>query len=132
MRPPCWYGTVEFKNGKDRLTLDNPQRFMDLLTSMRGKRFELVLKDYDPASKSDRCYYFAEIVPAYAEHMGYPPEEKDQVHDIIKQMMGIDSTKKFKALQWKEYVAGCRRKADSLGIITRDKKYIDMESESCG
>ena len=129
MRPPVWYGTVEFKNGKDRLTLDNPQRFMDLLASMRGRRFELVLKDYDGASKSDRGYYWAEIIMAFAEHMGYPPEEKDQVHDIIKQMMGIESTKKFKALQWKEYVEGVKRKAGPLGIRIREKKHIDMEEE---
>lgn len=130
MRPPIWYGTVEFKDGKDRLKLDNPQRFTEYLASKRRMRVQFVLSDYDPVSKSDRGYYYAEIIPAFAEHMGYPPEEKDQVHGVIKEMMGIESTKKFKAIQWKEYVEGVKRKAGPLGIMIREKKHIDMEAES--
>ena len=126
MRPPCWYGTVL----KGKINLDNAPRFTEYLAGFEGRRVEMVLKDYDGASKSDRGYYFAEIVPAFAEHMGYPPEEKDQVHAIIKQMMGIESTKKFKSLQWKEYVEGVKRKAGPLGIMIREKKHIDMEAES--
>ena len=127
MRPPLWFGTVERKNGKDRLRLDNPQRFMDLLAGMRGKRFQLVLADYDSKhNASDRKYYYAEIIPAFADYMGYPKEEKAEVHNKIKELMCVDSTKGFKDSEWREYVAGCRRKADALGIVTRDKKHIDM------
>jgi hypothetical protein len=129
MRASVWFGTVAFSYGKDRLKLDNPQRFMELLASMRGKRFQLVLSDYDPSrNASDRKYYWAEIVSTFAAYMGYPKEEYNEVHNKIKELMCVDSTKKFTDSEWREYVAGCRRKADSLGIMTRDKKAIDMET----
>ena len=127
MRPPLWFGTVERKNGKDRLRMNNPQRFMEPLATMKEKRFQLVLSDYDPKhNASDRAYYFAEIVPAFADYMGYPKEEKTEVHNKIKELMGIESTKGFKDSEWREYVAGVKRKAGPLGIVIRDKRFIDM------
>jgi hypothetical protein len=130
MRPPKWFGTVIFQNGKDHLKPDNPKRFMEYLASKRGKRVQFVLADYDPVDKSDRNYYFAEIVPAFALEMGYPKEEHYLVHDIIKKMMHIETTKGFKASDWKEYVAGCKRQAAQQGIPIRDKRHVDLEEEA--
>jgi hypothetical protein len=102
---------------------------MEYLATKRGKRVQFVLTDYDPVDKSDRNYYFAEIVPAFAQKMGYPKEEYYQVHNVIKEMMHIESTKKFKSLDWKEYVAGVKRQAAQEGVLIREKKHIDLEEE---
>ena len=125
MRPPCWFGTVI----KGRIKLDNNPQFTKYLESFEGKRVELVLKGYDPVSKSDRGYYYAEVVPAFADYMGYPKEEKTEVHNKIKEFMGVESTKKFKASEWKEYVEGVKRKAGPLGVVIREKRFIDIEEE---
>jgi hypothetical protein len=126
MRPPKWFGTVL----KGRIKLDNKPRFLEYLAGFEGKRVELVLKGYDPqGGDSDRGYYFSEIVEAFALHMGYPKEEYYQVHNVIKEMMHIESTKKFKSLDWKEYVAGVKRQAAQEGVLIREKKHIDLEEE---
>jgi len=127
MRPPKWFGTVIFQNGKDHLKPDNPKRFLEFLASKRGKRVQFVLSDYDPEDKGDRAYYFAEIVPAWAQEMGYPKEEFYQVHNIIKEIMHVESTKKFKSFDWKEYIEGVKRQSAPRGIVIRDKKHIDFD-----
>lgn len=134
MRPPIWRGTVEFRNGKDRLKLDNPQRFMDLLASMRAKRFELILRERRAErSTNQNAYYWSVVVAMLSEHTGYSAGE---MHENLKRMflgqvdehglMRVGSTAKLKTEEFQEYIAKIVRwSAIDLSLVIPDPSQID-------
>lgn len=75
---PKFYGLSESGNVKFE-QWPNVSRY---LTTMDGKRVEIVIKPYKPKrSNPQNAYYHGVIIPILADHFGYT---HDEMHDAIK------------------------------------------------
>ena len=129
MRSPIWRGTVEFRDGKDRLKLDNPQRFREFLSGMRGKRFDLVLREKTTeVSEEARGYYKKVVCGLISEHTGDTPNE---VHEILKKQVLFPqfhrtTTKGMTSAEYREYLnAVLIYSAQTIGVPIPEPEKVD-------
>jgi hypothetical protein len=67
---------------KGKLLLDEPSKYLVLLSSMEGKEIELVLrKRRSQRTLQQNKFYWAVIVEILSHHFGY---EKDEMHEALK------------------------------------------------
>lgn len=136
-------GTIVEYDGQKRLEFDNPAKYRVLLGRLKCDRVTVTIeKEAKAGSAKQRGYYFAVIVPAFAEYWGV---DDDDAHDLLKancnkktievvnkqtgeveEQTVAGSTAGFTAEQWTLYIDRCQRwGATDFGFVVpeADKEH---------
>lgn len=65
-----------------KLSLDNERRYRELAKGLPDGRYDVTIEKHSKLGVQQRKYYFAVIVPAFADHWGV---DEDDAHELIKQ-----------------------------------------------
>lgn len=103
-----FYGVVD----AGRLKLDNPNAYLVHISSLNGKKVELVLrKRKSKRSLNQNAYYWSVVVEILGKYFGYEPEE---MHEALKfqflritndkGLVSVMSTSKLSTDKFSQYV----------------------------
>lgn len=121
---PTFHGRIE----DGRIRLDERAKFAGLIQKLDGHEISISLKKFRRGRSSNQNgYYWAAVLPIFAEFLGY---ETDELHDGLKArflrrhtdspVMTIASTKTLDTAQFSDYVEQVRRLAAELGCVIPD------------
>jgi hypothetical protein len=133
MTIPIFTGQIS----KGKLVLDNPSKYLVLLSSLEGKRIELVLrKKKSQRSLRVNAYYWGVIVEILSNHLGY---DKDETHFNLKAkfagikdeeqpgFLRIQSTASMDAARFTRYCEDIKRwAAEFLGVYVPDANECEL------
>jgi hypothetical protein len=104
---PILYGKVE----KGKLILDYPEKLAVHLSSLEGKRIEMIVrKETTIRSNQQNKFYWSVVLEILANHFGYEPEE---MHEALKfkflkqheeSLVTVKSTTKLRTLEFADYI----------------------------
>lgn len=131
---------LEKKDGK--VEVDRP-RFARLLEQLKDGKYEVNVEKVGKPGVQQRKYYFAVIVPAFAEYWGV---DEDDTHDLLKlhqnkkvievtnkqtgeveEQTVAGSTAGFTTEQWSQFIERCQRwGATDFGFVVpeADKEWM--------
>lgn len=88
VKAPVWYGVMDTDG---EVHLDSPKGFRAYKQTLRGKRIEVVLKQWrKKASRKQHGWYRGCALPMIAEEMGHMEYEYPAVHDaLMRELFGL-------------------------------------------
>jgi hypothetical protein len=131
MKAPTWTGVV---SPEGKLTLDSQNGFKAYVRTFAGKEVDLVITKHRYArSRNQNSFWWAVVVPMFAEACGYAVHEHEAVHDeLVRVLVGMkpesnptlqirQSTTDLSTEQFNELIEAAQIfGAEKLGLVIPD------------
>ena len=108
--------TAKIKNG--RLILDDNKGFGRYIKNIDGDVW-IDIKEAPKTRSTQQNNYYRHIIRQIGNHLGY---DEDEMHDVIKQRFGIQSTKDLDTEEFSELLDRIIRFSAGLGFVVKDPR----------
>ena len=107
-------GTIK----KVKLKLHDKDGFNRLLNTIDGDVW-VDIKEAPKTRSTQQNNYYRHIIRQIGNHLGY---DEDEMHDVIKQRFGIQSTKDLDTEEFSELLDRIIRFSAGLGFVVKDPR----------
>ena len=107
-------GTIK----KGKLKLHDKDGFNRLLNTIDGDVW-VDIKEAPKTRSTQQNNYYRHIIRQIGNHLGY---DEDEMHDVIKQRFGIQSTKDLDTEEFSELLDRIIRFSAGLGFVVKDPR----------